>query len=334
MITEKMHIVHDLAKCVGCFNCMVACKDEHVGNSWLPYTEEQQKHEQKWINPEKRERGSAPFTEMCFVTKLCQHCGNAPCEKAAPDAVTRRDDGVVLLDVEKARGNKGLVDACPYGRISWNEERQIAQKCTMCAHLLDEGWKEPRCVQACPLRALSAVRCSDAEFESMVTSQGLEPLAEKRPGCAADQGVPAGLESAFSQNGEKRPESENSQNGVFHLRDGKSPGADALGNAPCDNAPRVMYRNLYKYNTCFIAGALAYRDGDIERAAAEAKVELLKDGAAIAEEMTDFFGEFKIDHIPKNSGTYELVFSLEGFDPLRREVTVGDASPCLDVMMF
>jgi len=277
---EKMHLIIDLAKCVGCFNCQTACKDEHVGNSWLPYTDEQQKHDQKWISPVKHERGTAPFTEMSFVTKLCQHCNNAPCEKAAPDAVSRRDDGVVLLSAEKAKGNRELIKACPYGRISWNEEIQSAQKCTMCAHLLDGGWKEPRCVQACPLRALSIVYCDDSEFEKMIAEQSLEP------------------------------------------------------NIPGGSAPRVVYRNLHRLNTCFIAGALAYRDGDIEKAAGGASVQLSKKGTAVAEAMTDFFGEFKLDRIPKNSGPYELTCSLDGHKPITCEVSVGADSPCLDVCVF
>ena len=280
MKTETMHLVIDLAKCVGCYNCMLACKDEHVGNSWPPYTGPQQKHDQKWIVHEKHERGAAPFTELCFVTKPCQHCKNAPCEKAAPGAVARRDDGAVLLDAGKAKGNKGLLDACPYGSISWNEELQTAQKCTMCAHLLDEGWNEPRCVQACPLRALSVVKCGDADFDKMAKEQQLEPLTDG------------------------------------------------------SNAPRVLYRNLYRRNTCFIAGALAYRDGGIERAATGASVKLLKDGGVFAEQKADFLGEFKIDRIPKNSGTYELTCSLDGHGDLKREVTVAELSPCLDVMLF
>ena len=274
------NIIIDIEKCVGCFNCMVACKDEHAGNCWLPYTDEQQKHGQKWINPVRHERGSAPFTDICFVNRLCQHCKNAPCEMAAPDAVKRRPDGVVLLDAEKAKGNRSLVDACPYGRISWNEERGAAQKCTLCAHLLDDGWKEPRCVQACPLRALSIVSCEDDEFEQMVKDQKLKPLTDG------------------------------------------------------SNEPRVMYRNLYRYNTCFIAGALAYRDGDIEKAAADAAVKLTSGGEVVAEARTDFFGEFKIDRIPKNSGTYQLACTFEKFEPVSCEVTIGEESPCLDVMFF
>jgi len=259
---------------------MVACKDEFVGNSWLPYTDEQQKHEQKWIGPEKHERGEAPFTEVFYITKLCRHCENAACEKAQPEAVKRREDGIVLLDAEKAKGNKGLLEACPYGMISWNEERQVAQKCTMCAHLLDGGWAEPRCVQACPLRALSIVRCDDAEFEKMAEAQGLEPLSDK------------------------------------------------------DSAPRVLYKGLYRRDTCFLAGALAYHDGDIEKAAVGAEVKLFKDGGTVSETKSDFFGEFKIDRIPKNSGTYRLVCTFGGYKPLETEVSIIENSPCLDAMFF
>ena len=146
---KKFHMIIDLEKCVGCFNCMLACKDEHVGNKWLPYTEEQQKHENKWICPTMTERGEAPYTEVTYVTRLCQHCDNAPCAKKYPDVFVKRSDGVMLIDYRKAK-NKDLVDACPYGMVSWNEELGCAQKCTGCSHLIDDGWKEPRCVQTCP----------------------------------------------------------------------------------------------------------------------------------------------------------------------------------------
>lgn len=106
---------------------------------------------------------------------MCRHCENITCEKAFPDAVIRRDDGIVLLD-PKAKGNRDLVKSCPYGMITWNEELQTAQKCTMCAHLLDNGWKRsPAASRPAPLRALSVVKCTDEEF-AMLTD-GQEPEA-------------------------------------------------------------------------------------------------------------------------------------------------------------
>ena len=277
---KKWHMVVDLAKCVGCYNCLLACKDEHVGNSWLPYTDSQQHHEDKWINPKRVERGSVPFTEVAFVTQTCQHCDNAPCAEKCPDAVTKRADGIVLLDAARARGNKNLVEACPYGNIHWNEELQTAQKCTMCAHLLDEGWKEPRCVQACPLRALSVVYCEDSEFEKIVEKQKLKPITDG------------------------------------------------------SNKPRVLYRNLYKYNKCFIAGALSYMDGDIEKAATDAKVKLFMNGVLLKETYVDFLGEFKIDRLPKSSGTYKLEFSMPGYKLIETEVELKTESPNLGCFRF
>jgi len=311
------YMIVDIAKCVGCYNCMVACKDEHVGNSWLPYTDEQQKHEQRWICPEKHERGTAPFTEMFFVTQFCQHCGEAACEKAFPDAVVRRADGIVLLDAEKAKGNRALVEACPYGNISWNEERQTAQKCTMCAHLLDNGWKEPRCVQACPLRALSIVSCDGDGLPTEAEACGGDARASAADGASAVDGASAA-----------------------------APG-EALPLTAAGNRPHVLYRNLYKRDTCFVAGALAYRDGDIEKAAIGAKVRLVPMTPTVAslpdaenadievfEYETDFFGEFKIDGIEKNSGEYTLICEFDGYETIKRNITIGESCPCLDVMIF
>ena len=88
----------------------------------------------------------------------------------------KRDDGIVIIDPEKSKGQKDIVDACPYGVIWWNEEKNIPQKCTLCAHLLDEGWNEPRCVQACPTGALRVIRAEDAAMKKIVASENLEFL--------------------------------------------------------------------------------------------------------------------------------------------------------------
>jgi ferredoxin len=39
--------------------------------------------------------------------------------------------------------------------IYFNRDLNISQKCTFCAHLLDKGWKDPRCVDVCPTGALT-----------------------------------------------------------------------------------------------------------------------------------------------------------------------------------
>ncbi|MCF8095603.1 MAG: carboxypeptidase regulatory-like domain-containing protein [Desulfobacteraceae bacterium] len=151
-------ILIDVAKCSGCYNCMLACKDEHCGETFPGYSEAQPMTGQFWINVNEKERGSYSKIKVSFTPITCMHCRNAPCIKAAENnAVYRRDDGIVIIDPEKAAGQKQIVSACPYRVIFWNEEKNTPQKCTGCAHLLDQGYQRPRCVEMCPTGALSFV---------------------------------------------------------------------------------------------------------------------------------------------------------------------------------
>lgn len=62
--------------------------------------------------------------------------------------------------------------------IFWNEEKNIPQKCTLCAHLLDQGWNEPRCVEACPTGALLFGDLNDpkGEISKVWSSEKIEDL--------------------------------------------------------------------------------------------------------------------------------------------------------------
>lgn len=151
--------VFDVLKCSGCRNCQIACKDEHVDNDWSPYAKPQPDTGQFWTRIEERVRGQVPKVKVSYVLHMCQHCDDAPCMKAAPGAVYKRDDGLVIIDPEKAQGHEELVKACPYGAIWWNEELAIPQKCTGCAHLVDAG-EIPHCVDVC---SHDAIRFGDEE---------------------------------------------------------------------------------------------------------------------------------------------------------------------------
>jgi Fe-S-cluster-containing dehydrogenase component len=143
-------ILIDITRCNGCFNCQIACKDEHVDNDWSPYAKPQPDMGHFWMRVNEVERGVVPKVKVSYVPKLCMQCENPPCEKVARDgAVYRRKDGIVIIDPEKSKGQRKILESCPYGCIFWNEGLDIPQKCTSCAHLLDQGWKEPRCVEAC-----------------------------------------------------------------------------------------------------------------------------------------------------------------------------------------
>ena len=147
--------VIDIAKCNGCYNCQIACKDEHVGNDWTPYAKPQPDTGHFWMKMNEKVRGTVPKVKMSYIATPCMHCSNAPCmESCTPGAIYRREDGMVIIDPEKCTGCVKCTDVCPYNAIYFNRDLNLAQKCTGCAHLLDRGWKEPRCVESCMTDAL------------------------------------------------------------------------------------------------------------------------------------------------------------------------------------
>ena len=151
---SKVFVI-DVSRCSGCYNCQLACKDEHCGNDWTPYSKPQPDIGQFWIKVHEHVEGTIPKVKIHYTSQLCNHCDNPVCMKVCGrDAISKRDDGLVLIDPEECAGCEACMQVCPYGVIYKNEELGICQKCTGCAHLLDNGAKLPRCVEACPTDAL------------------------------------------------------------------------------------------------------------------------------------------------------------------------------------
>jgi len=148
-------MVIDITRCNGCYNCFLTCRDEFWNNDYLPYSAAQPFSGHFWLRMIEKERGKYPKVKVAYTPLLCMHCENPSCISAAENnAVYKRPDGIVIIDPEKASGQKQIATACPYRVIYWNEEKNIPQKCTLCAHLLDQGWKEPKCAEACPTQAM------------------------------------------------------------------------------------------------------------------------------------------------------------------------------------
>lgn len=170
-------MIIDIDKCNGCYNCFLACKDEFQGNDYLPLSLSQPSSGKSWMGIIERERGTCPKVKVDYIPLPCLQCDEATCVKAATNGeVYRRPDGIVIIDPEKSKGRKDILSTCPHRVIQWNEEKNVPQKCTFCAHLLDQGWKEPRCVEACPSGALVFGDLDDPESDisRLITSGKME----------------------------------------------------------------------------------------------------------------------------------------------------------------
>lgn len=252
-MTDRWAMFVDVALCSNCRNCYLACKDEYVGNSFPGYSDPQPLHGHHWIDIRVKERGQAPVVDVANLPVTCMQCEDAPCMAAGADgAVYRREDGIVMIDPDKARGRKDLVESCPYGAIYWNEEHSVPQKWSFDAHLLDGGWAEPRASQVCPTGALAVRAVSDEALESEVKAGGYQVL-----------------------------------------------------NPELGTRPRVFYKNLHRYEKCFVSLTVLCQRGGVRDVVVGAAVSVrLASGVELATE-TDDFGEAKIDGIDPGSA-YEI----------------------------
>jgi len=146
----------------------------------MPYARPQPETGQFWLGISETIRGTVPKVMVTYIPKLCMHCDEAPCITACePEAIYKREDGLVIIDQEKCSGCRLCVDTCPHGVIFFNDAMRIAQKCTGCAHLLDAGEELPRCVDACHTGALKFGEESD--FQDIISkAELLNPETETK----------------------------------------------------------------------------------------------------------------------------------------------------------
>lgn len=134
----------DAGRCVGCFTCEVACKQENnlpVGPRWIRVVQ---------IGPRRKE--GKIITSFSLVR--CRHCSHPPCREACPvRAIDRTRNGVVLIDQELCIGCCECVEACPFGALQFHAAKGTVGKCTLCIDRIARG-SIPSCVQHCPYHAL------------------------------------------------------------------------------------------------------------------------------------------------------------------------------------
>jgi Fe-S-cluster-containing dehydrogenase component len=157
----------DIGKCIGCGNCVRACKlennvpaGEEYFRTWVErYVVDPEDPEHPIVDsPNGGHDGFAPppahaGAKTFFVPKLCNHCAHSPCVQVCPVGATfETDDGVVLVDPERCLGCRYCVQACPYGCRYIDPRTRTVDKCTLCYHRITRGLL-PACVEVCPTGA-------------------------------------------------------------------------------------------------------------------------------------------------------------------------------------
>jgi Fe-S-cluster-containing dehydrogenase component len=127
---KPYELVIDHEACWGCRTCEVACKQELSvpGGVQLIHISENSRD------------GANGLPQFSYQVNLCSHCDDPPCLDVCPvEAITKREDGIVVLDHAQCSGCQACLDACPYDAIAFDQENQVARKCNLCHNRVDHG---------------------------------------------------------------------------------------------------------------------------------------------------------------------------------------------------
>jgi anaerobic dimethyl sulfoxide reductase subunit B len=176
-------------RCMGCFACVVACKDWHDVPAGPA----------SWIRIKTIEKGRYPELFVAFLPVLCYHCADPACQTVCPaEAISKLpEDGIVVVDQSSCLGRDqcGLcLEACPYQAPQFGGETDPRmQKCDLCQDRLAEGQK-PICVLSCPMEAIEIAPLEDLrarhgdirEAEGFAYSEELSPSVIFNPKKSVD----------------------------------------------------------------------------------------------------------------------------------------------------
>jgi len=144
-------ILTDVTKCIGCADCVNACK---VVNK-LPA--DKPREWQKNDGLSSRNWTSILHNQKDYVRKQCRHCIEPACVNVCPvGALQTTEMGAVIYDKDKCMGCRYCMMACPYGipRYDWDKPVPYVEKCILCYDNIKSGKiDQPACTNACPTEA-------------------------------------------------------------------------------------------------------------------------------------------------------------------------------------
>ncbi|MBD3169780.1 MAG: 4Fe-4S dicluster domain-containing protein [candidate division Zixibacteria bacterium] len=143
-------ILTDVTKCIGCQQCVLACKDYNKLDKDMP----RDWHRNDGLSA-RNWTSIIHKPDEHYIRKQCRHCIEPACVSACPvAALSKSPEGPVTYDPGRCIGCRYCMIACPYGipRYEWDNPVPYIQKCNMCYSRIKEG-KQPACTEACPTEA-------------------------------------------------------------------------------------------------------------------------------------------------------------------------------------
>lgn len=155
---KQLAFMVDSKKCVGCYTCAMACKNQYHQEPGVV-----------WRDLQPLDAKAYPFSDRAFYSLACNHCATPICVEVCPVQahVKREKDGIVVHSSEKCIYCKACIENCSYGAAKDNKILERAEKCSMCVERIDAGMS-PACVMGCPTKALTLVDLSELDNKDAV----------------------------------------------------------------------------------------------------------------------------------------------------------------------
>ena len=208
-MNARMGFFTDTSVCIGCKACEVACKEWNQLPGDAPafgdgYDNTGSLNAQNWRHVQFIDRVPDEASTVgqgkawLMMSDVCKHCTHASCMDVCPtDAIIRTEFDTVYIQPDVCNGCRNCVSACPYGVIEMDQQKGVAQKCTLCYDRL-QGGLEPACAKACPTQSIQfgpviELRAKAQDRVDKLHSQG---VTEARL-YGADDSVYGGLNAFF-----------------------------------------------------------------------------------------------------------------------------------------
>ena len=143
-------ILTDVTKCIGCQECVAACKSTNDLAVDVP---------RRWHKKDGLSAGNwtsiIEKPDKHYIRKQCRHCLEPACVSVCPvGALQKTPEGAIVYDSGKCLGCRYCMMACPYGipRYDWEEPVPYIRKCIFCYEKLEKG-QQPACTEVCPKEA-------------------------------------------------------------------------------------------------------------------------------------------------------------------------------------
>lgn len=161
---DRMGVLVDLTRCVGCRSCEAACnKEQGLPEPDLPF-DDQSVFEEKRRPTEKAytvvNRYEAEKEETTIYRKIqCNHCNEPACLTSCfVNAYTKTREGAVIYNPKVCVGCRMCMTACPFNVPAYSYSsafNPVVKKCIFCYETRLKNGRPPACVEICPQEVLS-----------------------------------------------------------------------------------------------------------------------------------------------------------------------------------